>query len=851
MPDDVWVKTACGMCLNQCAITAHRVDGVVVKIEGNPDCPTSRGRICPRGMSGMMLLYDPNRVNFPLKRTNPEKGIGVDPKWVRISWDEALDTITEKLKKLRADDPRKLICTSSSGTHDTSGVNRCFGHAFGSPNSWYSGAGTHCGNGQHYFGGLIYCSWGRMIDPNYANYYLSFGCPVGFGVGYGVTYMATRMADARMRGMKHVVIEPWMGTAGPKSDEWIPIRPGTDAALALAMVNLLLNEYHIYDAESIKHDTNGPYLVLPDGYYLRDKESNKPLVWDPVDGKAKTYDDPTIKDFALEGSYSVDGASATTAFSLIKEHVKKYTPEMASQITTVSPETIRRLAKEFGEAAKIGSTIVIDGKKLPYRPVAVGYFRGAPAHRHTALTTMALELLQLIVGAVNVPGGVLGLNSRALGYPETGQPSYSPGEGQDGLLAPGLWPHPVPPWPPVNAKKPETVAMMELVPTAISTSPLVPLGIAERERYKIPYKIEFNLQTGSNYIVTLADPRVVERAFKDIFTVSFSIYLDESAEFADIVLPDACFLERFDMRVDTMSSMSPVDEWAWHVRQPVVKPMFERRPAQEVLIELAERLGILSEMNEGLNRLADLKEPYTLDPRKKYTWEEVIDRRFKSFFGPERGLEWFKENGLLRWPKKVEEVYWRPFTKGRSPIYFEHFKTAREQIERIKKEYDIPGFDTSDFQPLPDWKPCMSHEEKRPDYDLYGIYYQTPLHTQSSTYNNPWLDEISRLNPWMYNIAINTETAEKKGIKDGDLVLVESAATGNKIEGRAKLSQAIHPEVIAYIRGGGHWAKHLPIASQPNKGVCPTWLLPLSWDSIDTVTFNQDLCVKVKVTKKT
>ena len=68
-----------------------------------------------------------------------------------------------------------------------------------------------------------------MIDPNYANYYLSFGCPIGFGVGYGVTYMATRMADARMRGMKNVVIEPWMGTAGPKGDEWIPIRPGTDA----------------------------------------------------------------------------------------------------------------------------------------------------------------------------------------------------------------------------------------------------------------------------------------------------------------------------------------------------------------------------------------------------------------------------------------------------------------------------------------------------------------------------------------------------------------------------------------------------------------------------------------------
>ena len=111
--DDVWIKSACCICFSNCAIRVHRVDGVVVSIEGNPDCPTSLGGLCPKGASGMMLLYDPNRVNVPLKRTNPEKGIGVDPKWVEIGWDEALDTITEKLRKTRAEDPRKLLAISS------------------------------------------------------------------------------------------------------------------------------------------------------------------------------------------------------------------------------------------------------------------------------------------------------------------------------------------------------------------------------------------------------------------------------------------------------------------------------------------------------------------------------------------------------------------------------------------------------------------------------------------------------------------------------------------------------------------------------------------------------------------
>lgn len=690
-----------------------------------------------------------------------------------------------------------------------------------------------------------------MPDPNYINYYLNFGSPSGFGLYYSVTGMAQRMAEARNRGMKHVVIEPFMGAPGINSDEWIPIRPGTDAALALAMVNLLLNEYGIYDVPSIKQYTNGPYLVGADGYYVRDNDSGKPLMWDLADGKAKTYDDPTIKDVAIEGSYSINEATARPAFSLLKEHVKKYTPEMASEVTSIPSETIRRLSKEFGEAAEIGSTIVLDDKELPFRPVAVGFFKGAAAHRHSALTCMALEILQEIVGANNVPGACLGMNSRSLGFPETGKLAYSPSEGRDGLVQAGAWNVPPAPWPPQKAKKPELVGMGDLVPTAAS-SPLVSLGITEREKYKIPYKPEFMMQTGANYVMAIGDPTVVEKAFKQgIYTVAFNIFLDESTEFADIVLPDACYLERLDLRIDWDSSISPVDEWSYHIRQPVVGPMFQRRPAQEVFLELAERLGMLGDMYHWMNKIYVFEEPYTLDPAKKYTWEEIVDRRMKGYFGPEHGLDWFKENGLIKWPKKVEEVYWRPFIKARTPIYFEYFKTVGEQIEEIKKEQGIPDFDTADFQPVPDWKPCASHEEKRAGYDLYGVYYRVPVQTFTFTYNNPWLAEASEMDTQIYNIAINTETAKKRGIKAGDWVVVESAGTGHKVEGRAALTEAIHPEVIAYASGGGHWSKHIPVASQKGKGICPEWLIPLNFDYIDTVSFNLDLCVKVKVTKIT
>src|SRR3990172_5776115 len=106
--EDVWIPTCCGQCYCMCGIKVRRQNGIVTQVEGNMDAPTGRGSVCAKGLSASHLLYDPYRVNYPLKRGNPEKGIGVDPKWERISWDEALDTITAKLTATAARDPRAV-----------------------------------------------------------------------------------------------------------------------------------------------------------------------------------------------------------------------------------------------------------------------------------------------------------------------------------------------------------------------------------------------------------------------------------------------------------------------------------------------------------------------------------------------------------------------------------------------------------------------------------------------------------------------------------------------------------------------------------------------------------------------
>jgi len=172
--------------------------------------------------------------------------------------------------------------------------------------------------------------------------------------------------------------------AGGKATEWMSIIPGTDGAVVLAMCNIVVNDMDKMDTVFLKAKTNPPYLIGPDGRYARDEETRRCLVWDVSEGRAVPHDDKDIPnyeaaryiDYALEGGFQVNGIKCQPAFQRIKEHLKKYTPEMASQVSTVPAGTIHRIAKEFAQEAKIGSTVSIDGHEVPFRPVSAVLFRG-------------------------------------------------------------------------------------------------------------------------------------------------------------------------------------------------------------------------------------------------------------------------------------------------------------------------------------------------------------------------------------------------------------------------------------------------------------------------------------------
>ena len=246
--EDKWIDTLCGGCYCTCAIRVHRINGIPVAIDGVPESALgAMGGLCGKGVAMLMTLYDPNRLNVPLRRTNPEKGIGVDPKWKEITWEEALSEIAERMEKIRADDPNKFwfFFTTSQGTEWAVDALMWLG-AFGSRVSGVSGGSIHCGNAAHQIAGLCHAAWSVCPDWKYTNYVIYWGSSKGTAAGHSMTINARLAAEARARGVKIVCFDPMCNFAGGKADEWIPILPGTDGAVAQAIANVLLNELGVY-----------------------------------------------------------------------------------------------------------------------------------------------------------------------------------------------------------------------------------------------------------------------------------------------------------------------------------------------------------------------------------------------------------------------------------------------------------------------------------------------------------------------------------------------------------------------------------------------------------------------------
>ena len=277
-----WIPSCCNMCGGQSGILVHVVNGVVEKIEPNPWNPNNYTNIssdffqgysetygcaegavlCPKGNAGIAQLYDPDRVKKPLKRTNPDRSVGADPRWQEISWEQALDEIAGKMKALRdGGEAHKLLWFSED--HSFTHIQADFCKLYGTPN--YSNHSNLCDVSRKASYKTVMGHDRPLADFLQSKYILLFGWNPTSAIKW--VHLPRIITRAIERGARMVVVDPYLSDTAVKGQEWVSIRPATDGALALALGHVIVRE-GLYDKEFVERWTTG----FPEyAEYVKDK----------------------------------------------------------------------------------------------------------------------------------------------------------------------------------------------------------------------------------------------------------------------------------------------------------------------------------------------------------------------------------------------------------------------------------------------------------------------------------------------------------------------------------------------------------------------------------------------------
>jgi len=875
-------------------------DGVACEVMPNPDgkgIHPADGKCCVKAYGTVQKTYNPNRVLTPMKRTNPGKGRDEDPGFVPISWDEALDIIGDKLANIRAQGltdeaglPRVAATFGMGGTPVSyMGTFPAFLSAWGPVDfSFGSGQGVKCVHAEHLYGEYWHRAFIVCSDTPHTRYILSFGANVE---ATGGTCAVTRHADARIRGVKRVNIEPHMSITAAASAEWVPIKPKTDNAMMFALLHTMLHEHDrdALDLRFLRERTASPYLVGPRGLYLRDPLTRKPLVWDLESQCAVPFDTPGAR-LALEGKFKVDrtidvGADddvatyedveGRTVMTALVDHLAPYTPEWASSISDVPAETIRRIAGEYLEHACVGETIEINGKTLPFRPVAVTLGKTVNNGWGAYDCVWARTVLAMLVGALEVPGGTIGTTTR-LNRPQSNRlKSVVPGE--DGFMAQSLNPTDKENW---AAKPVGRNAHTTLVPIVGSSGwgqALGPTHLAwmftrnPPDHWPKPTFPDLWFVYRSNPSISFFDSGEMADSVADMpFIVAFAYTPDETNYMADILLPDATDLE--STQLIRMGGTKFVEQmWKYEgvvLRQPAVEPCGEARDFTWIATELACRSGLLERYNNAINRgaggmpLAGEDYDFSLAPDTAYEVDEIWDRSCKAAtarysHGEEiHGLDWFGENGFFVVPYQQLNWYLYPVMVEQNlrfelPYQERLFRVGQELGNRLH-EKGIHWWDEQlkEYAALPHWCDVLDTWDRAvgnlgSDPKQFPFWLITTKSMQYAAGNNvsiQLMHEVSSNVRGHGRILINTATATQMGLEQDDWVELRSPIA--RTQGQVALSQGVRPDTLVVPGQFGHWAtpyaKDLKFPSM-NK------LAPMSLDLTDSTGSGADL-VRVSVT---
>jgi len=855
------VPTYCYQCVAGPDLLNVKVqDGVATEVEPNlcaANVHPGGGKVCVKAFGLVQKTYNPNRVLSPMKRSNPRKGRFEDPGFVEISWDEAFSLIADKLNGIRAQGlrdesgyPRVAASFGGGGTPQSyMGTFPAFLSAWGPVDMGFgSGQGVKCYHSEHLYGEFWHRAFIVAPDTPLCNYLISCGSNIEASGGVVGIW---RHSKARVRGMQRVQVEPHLSVTGACSAQWVPIKPKTDPAFLYALIHVLLAEVERerLDLPFLCKRTASPYLIGENGYYLRNRDSHKPLVWDKRVGAAAVHDAADI-DEALEGSYQVDAIEigpdgdvlaegllqGTTGFTRLVDHMTPYSPEWAQAICDVPAESMRRIALDYVAHACVGQTIEIEGQTLPYRPVAVTLGKTVNNGWGGFECCWARTLLATLVGALEVPGGTIGTTVRLTRPMSQRHDSVTPGP--DGFMhyplnttAKGHW-EPKPnirnaykTMVPLAADGPWSQA---LGPTHFSWMFMdeTPKGLPR----VTPPDVWFLYRT--NPAISFWDTDALgEKMARFPFVVAFAYTRDETNHFADVLLPDATDLESLQLiRIGTTKYVEQFwDHEGFALRQPAVAPRGQARDMTDIATELARRTELVHGYNTAINKGAagvPLKNEFAdhrLDPDtchdREAIWDAVCHAASAELSGGQEshGLAWWKEHGLATKPYPRTRWYLLPTMVERGLRfelpYQERLMRVGLELGRRLHEHDMHWWDTQlqEYQALPIWKDFPAMWEtivldagaRLQDFPFWLLTARSMQYAWGGNVGMQMIKEVADNIAGHRGVIVNTQTAEGLGIADGDMI--EIATPKRKVSGRAVLRQGIRPDTLLMIGQFGHW----------------------------------------------
>lgn len=750
-----WVATTCQGCTAWCPIEVFVQSGRATRVRGNQLSKANNGYVCPRGHLIVQQTYDPDRIKVPMKRTNPVKGRGVDPKFVPISWDEALDLVADKMLELRRNgEPHKfLYLRGRYSPTSTELLYGTVGKIFGSPNSISHSA--ICAEAEKMGPGLTQGFFGyRDYDLANTRCLVAWGCdPVASN--RQVPNAINKLGDILDRG-SIIAVDPRFSTTAAKATEWLPLKPGTDGALASAIAHVLLTE----------------------GLW------NREFVGDFKDGVNRFKAGATVDEAAFTEK-ETHGLVRWWNLAL-----KDATPAWGEKESLIPAEQIVRVARAMGKAA-------------PATAVWMG--PGAAMHPRGTYSAMAVYALNGLLGSVDVPGGVLQDQKHPLGtfpkldaFQDEVAKKFSNEKKIDGRGAKDM------------------PAMMKAQPGSGVVTNNTANGMLKDPD---AVKVVLSSWTNFAFSATGAQ-RWEKALARVPFFAHMVTNPSEMTQFADVVLPATFApTEKLSIITNNanlhghVSIQQPVVKILWDVKpeETEVVWLLAEKLKKKGFPNLLDYYASFKDPETGAHptnakELAEIAAKITAYPL--WTSAEIKGDKMESWAdfrkkGVSNTAKYpFKKNwGKFKTETKKFEFYSATMKKGLA-AHAEKHKTTIDDV-LAASGYVAQG----ELAFVPHHEPPKRHGSVS-EYPFDFIDHKSRLNREGRSQNLTWYQEFKKVDNgdagWGDVLKMHPSDAAKLGLKSGDTVKV-SSVTGSIVT-KLRTWEGVRPGTVAKCYGQGHWA---------------------------------------------